>query len=97
MSAPEPKKPDAHTPAPDTLASVTFMPGISVMVGGKWSALTFWSRQKHVDEVKDEGSRIHCEELKNGDVRITTADGRTRKVTPWAVAYCTYEPHRAAK
>jgi hypothetical protein len=82
-------------PAEPQLASVHFMPGIAVMVGGKWSALTFWSREKHFDEVRDDGQRIRCEQLKNGDIRISTADGRYRDVYPWAIACRVYEPARA--
>lgn len=71
------------------LVSVQFRNGVSIAIGGKWSALTFWNHEKHGRDLVEP---VHCEEQKNGDVWLTTRDGRRRVLRPWAVDVTTYEP-----
>lgn len=67
------------------LRAVHFMPGVSVTIGGKYSAITFWDFEKYPD--------IFAERRDNGDVWITTAwDGRRRVVARQAVAWVLEEP-----
>ena len=83
--------------SPDTgerrgkLSGIQFMPGVAVAVGGKWIALMYWDRVKHFEEPAN-GHKIRVEELKNGDVRVSTDNGWSRLVSPWAIAWRMYEP-----
>lgn len=62
------------------LRAVYFAQGVSVMIGGKYSAITFWDFEKHPD--------IFAEEKDNGDVWLTTAwDGRRRRVRAHSVSW----------
>lgn len=67
------------------LEMVQFRTGVSVAVGGKYSSLRSWHVSEH-------GADITCDEQKNGDIWLTTKDGRRRVVKPWAVDVTVYVP-----
>lgn len=56
---------------------ITFKSPISI--GGKWTTITEWSREKH---------GVECEATERGDfVFLTTKDGTTRKIPISNVGY----------
>ena len=73
------------------LSGVQFMPGVSVSVGGKHTSISYWDRKKLVEDQQPQ-DRVHLEERRDGSVRITTANGFSRIVDPWAIAWRLYEP-----
>lgn len=67
------------------LRAVHFIPGVSVVLGGKYAAITFWDLDKYPD--------ILVEKQDNGDFHFITAhDGRVRKVRASAIAWTLEEP-----
>lgn len=66
------------------LRAIHFCPGVSVTVGGKYAAITFWDREKYPD--------VECIEQKNGDCWIVTKDGRVREVSALVIAWKLREP-----
>lgn len=67
------------------LRAVHFIPGVSVVIGGKYAAITYWDIASHPD--------VLVEKQDNGDYWLVTAwDGRVRKLRASAVAWTLEEP-----
>lgn len=67
------------------LRAVHFMPGVSVVIGGKYAAITYWDIGSYPDVLVDPQT--------NGDYWfITPHDGRIRKVRAQHIAWTLEEP-----
>lgn len=75
------------------LRAVHFVPGISVTVGGKYPALSFWDRSKHPE--------LACERQPNGDLAISWREGVpdriVRTVKAIAIAWEMADPPEVTK
>lgn len=66
------------------LRAVHFKPGVSVVIGGRYAATTYWA----LDHMPD----VLVEEKANGDLwMVTPSDGRLRIVHSDSIAWRLYE------
>jgi hypothetical protein len=73
------------------LIGVQFNPGVSVSVGGKHTAITYWDREKLPE--------IACDEQQDGSLIIYWRENPRlkRKVRPWSIAWSLHEEIAASK